>query len=467
MSRHPIQLSLTEAIERVCEGLRDVLEVLDEGGHPLAETIAAVESAGRLMDAARVRAAAPLARDTLAAERLGHASPTAAVATIAGITEKAARERLCVAAGITPDHSISGAPMPATHPEVGRALGAGELGLDAAVLVVRELDAVVSRVPGDELAAVERVMVCLATGNDPASGHPILPVSVDRLSTEIRQLSATIDPDGARPREERAQRRRAFRLGTQDADGLIPVSGRLVPEVGSLLAGMMEAHRRSPRFVDVTDEALMIDAEGDAASLRGTSLGDPRTPDQRRHDALAEILIAASASEGAPRLDGQPVTVVVTVTESDLTAPDALDGDPIGVMSGSRFPVSRAQVERFVDAGGSRTVTLDGTGAVVGISSIQRCFTPTQRLAIAARDGHRCLAPGCTSPHFSLQVHHVIPDRHGGPTTTDNGILLCYWHHRRVDDGPWEYRMWGGLPEIRGPGVPEWTAARASMRAAA
>ncbi len=212
MARHPIQLSLTEAIERVCEGLRDVLVVLDEGGHPLAETIAAVESAGRLMDAARVRAAAPLARDALAAERLGHASPTAAVATIAGITEKAARERLCVAAGVSPDRSISGAPLPAAHPEVGRALVAGELGLDAALLVVRELGAVAARVPGDELAAAERVMVCLATGCDPASGHPILPVSVDRLSTEIRQLSATIDPDGARPREERAQRRRACQL---------------------------------------------------------------------------------------------------------------------------------------------------------------------------------------------------------------------------------------------------------------
>jgi hypothetical protein len=104
---------------------------------------------------------------------------------------------------------------------------------------------------------------------------------------------------------------------------------------------------------------------------------------------------------------------------------------------------------------------------VVGISSIQRCFTPAQRLAIAARDGHRCLAPGCTSPHFSLQVHHVVPDRLGGPTTTGNGILLCFWHHLRVDDGPWEYRMCGGLPEIRGPGIPEWTAARTALRVAA
>lgn len=73
------------------------------------------------------------------------------------------------------------------------------------------------------------------------------------------------------------------------------------------------------------------------------------------------------------------------------------------------------------------------------------------------------LSPGCTSPHYTLQVHHVIPWRNNGPTTTDNGILLCYWHHQRVDDGPWEYRMVGGLPEVRGPGVFEWRRLRTKV----
>jgi hypothetical protein len=66
-----------------------------------------------------------------------------------------------------------------------------------------------------------------------------------------------------------------------------------------------------------------------------------------------------------------------------------------------------------------------------------------------------------------LQAHHVVPYRDGGTTTTDNGILLCYWDHQRIDDGPWRYRIVGGLPQVRGPGIPEWTALRPNVAQAA
>lgn len=160
------------------------------------------------------------------------------------------------------------------------------------------------------------------------------------------------------------------------------------------------------------------------------------------------------------------MTVVVSVDLRDLVA-DGLDGDGIGTMAGSRFPLSRAQVRRLIDGSGFRLAGIDAEGAVVGISSVQRCFTATQRLAIAARDGLRCATPGCTSPHYMLQVHHVTAARHGGPTHTINGILLCYWHHRRVDDGPWEYRMVSGRPEVRGPGILEWMPLRGPLPRAA
>jgi len=225
---------------------------------------------------------------------------------------------------------------------------------------------------------------------------------------------------------------------------------------------MFEAHRRSPRFVDANE------ANGaDSDTLDGQPVADPRTPDQRRHDMFAGILAAASTADSAPRLDGQPVTVIVTVTADDLHNENGLDGDPIGTMAGSSIPVSRAAVERFVDANGYRTATFDKNGAFIGMSSPQRCFTPLMRLGMAARDGHRCFTPGCTNPHFTLQAHHVIPDRDGGPTATDNGILLCYWHHKIVDTGPWEYRMNNGVPEARGPGIPEWSRSRTSWARAA
>jgi hypothetical protein len=120
-----------------------------------------------------------------------------------------------------------------------------------------------------------------------------------------------------------------------------------------------------------------------------------------------------------PQLDGQAVSIIVTFSAHDLENSDGLVGDPIGAMAGSAFPVSRKNVERFIDGGGYRTVTLAKNGSVTGISSLQRCFTHTQRMAIGGRDGFRCGTPGCVSPHYSLQVHHVIPARDGEPTSVE------------------------------------------------
>jgi len=441
---------------------------------PVADVIAAVESVGRFVDCARVRALAPLVGDSVLAQRLGYASPTAAVASIARISERSARARLNVAAAVSPDKAITGAPLPAPRPVLSEALGGGKIGLDAAALIASELASIAGRAPADVLDVAESIMVQLATGIG-STGQPMAAqVSVDFLGGEIRQITAAADPDGARPREERAGRRREFRLGTPDEDGLVPANGRLMPELGSLLAGLLEAHRRSPRFVESDASLSSVDDLASGADLRTADprtadprTVDPRTPGQRRHDAFGEILMAAAAAQGAPRLDGQSVTVVVTVTAADLADHGGLDADPIGTMAGSPFPVSRRTIERFIDAGGYRVVTTDDNGAITAISSPQRCFTPTQRLGIAARDGVCCSTPGCTSPHYTLQAHHVIPDRDDGPTAIDNGILLCYWHHQMVDTGPWQYRMVDGLPRVRGPGIPEWTPTRKPILRAA
>ena len=462
----PPETPATAALAAAREAIGTVSSAILGPGADAVTAITAAEQLGRLADALRVQAAGLIAHDPLAAERLGFTSARDAVASLARVTQRTAQARVRIAAGITENRAITGAPIPAAYPLIAEALRCGELGVDAAELLTRELDGVRGRVTPQALGAAEALVVERAVG-DSASGAPVSTISVDALSIEVRQVTATIDPDGARPREERAVRRRSFRIGTQDADGLIPVSGRLLPEVGGLLSSMIEAHRRSPRFRDVVLEASTDSLDdGDGGSLDDAAHHDSRLPDQRRHDALAEIIGAASSTADAPQLDGQPVTVVVTVALADL-ASDGRDGDAIGTMAGSQFPVSRAQVLRFIDANGYRLVGITDTGAVAGISSVQRCFTPAQRLAIAARDGMRCATPGCTSPHYMLQAHHVTAARHGGPTHTINGILLCYWHHRRVDDGPWEYLMIKGRPYVRGPGLFEWTPLRGTAARAA
>ncbi len=72
-----------EAVVRVSAELRDLVGLLAGSTVGCAETIVAVEAAGRLMDAARVHAAAPLAADPAQAERMGYPSTTAAVSALA------------------------------------------------------------------------------------------------------------------------------------------------------------------------------------------------------------------------------------------------------------------------------------------------------------------------------------------------------------------------------------------------
>ncbi|NYF11658.1 5-methylcytosine-specific restriction protein A [Leifsonia sp. AK011] len=472
--------SITSAAERARAALGELLElVADSAPAEVIEALGAVESVGRLADAVRVRVATPLAENATLAEQFGFRSAADAVADVAQISRRAARTRVAVAAAVGTSRSLTGVELPPQRPALAEALDAGEVGLEAASLIVRELDAVASHTESDVQAAAEQLMVTLASGIDPTTGAAASPVSVDYLTAEVRQIASAVDPDGARPREERALRSRGLRVGAADVDGLRSVNGRLLADTAALLEGLLEAQRRTPKFVDVASAPAGgdIDELTDVTGLPiDPATSDDRTPDQRRHDAFAEILIAATQAEGAPQLNGAPVTVLVTVNADDLgddgyggtdgEQGDGLGGDPIGTMAGTDVPVSRAEVLRYMDAAGYRTVTLQ-KGRIASISSQQRCFTSAQRLAIAARDGLRCATPGCTAPHYVLQVHHVIPDRDGGPTHTNNGILLCYWHHRLVDKGPWRYRMVNGVPQAWKPGLPDWVPVSAAQRLAA
>ena len=49
-------------------------------------------------------------------------------------------------------------------------------------------------------------------------------------------------------------------------------------------------------------------------------------------------------------------------------------------------------------------------------------------------------------------AHHIIAWQDGGPTSLDNGVLLCDHHHRLIHKSSWEVRVAAdGHPEFLPP----------------
>jgi hypothetical protein len=86
-------------------------------------------------------------------------------------------------------------------------------------------------------------------------------------------------------------------------------------------------------------------------------------------------------------------------------------------------PQTRSRTEALLCAARISRVLLDGIGQVRGLESLTDTVTPSQRRALAARDGG-CVARGCTRPAACCDAHHLVPLAAGGPTAMDN-LVHC------------------------------------------
>ncbi len=110
-------------------------------------------------------------------------------------------------------------------------------------------------------------------------------------------------------------------------------------------------------------------------------------------------------------------------------------------------PICPETARRLACDADALRILLGPTGLPLDVGHAVRTATAAIRAAIEARDGH-CVFTGCTAPAAWCDVHHVVHWLYGGPTSCENGALLCERHHTAVHEG--------GFSIARDPGTTTW-----------
>ena len=387
-----------------------------EGCEPgrLVELNRLLGQARRLLDAAAVRVAAEVARQSRPelgasslAKQQGHRNATTMLATTLGTSTSEAARLVEVGEATAPRLLLTGEAVPARHRYVAAAVETGRIGRDAAVAIIHLLDSLDDRVAFDVLDEAERTLVEQAVGLD-----------LLLLRKVLLRAEAHLDPDGVEPKEEDL-RARTFLSVRQESTGAIAVKGLFDPARGAVLLNLIQAM--------VTAELGEQRDEG----TKGNGL-PPRPIPEMQADALIAV---CEHYTGCDRVDESlpGATVIVRVNLEDLQS-----GTGVGLIDGIDQPVSIGTVRRMAASGGVIPWVMGGDSEILDWGRAKRLFTPAQKRAITARDGG-CI--GCGAPPGRSKVHHLSWWCHGGKTDLDNGCLLCASCHAHIHAGEWDIVM--------------------------
>jgi hypothetical protein len=341
--------------------------------HPIDEYLR-LRSETTMLQARAAEVLATIDRDRLH-EEAGYLTTASFVVDRAGDSWDAARRAVAEARGLNEHPHIRDAFAAATldRPRVGMLLAAARVspalfGRDEAVLV-------------DTISGL-------------AMGHAFQAVEYWKQAAD-REASA-------RDAEHLHHRRRLSVSRT--LGGMVRLDGELDPEGGEVVITALRS-LVEPGNLDV---------------------GDPRSPAQRRADALVE-LCADHLAHGDTAVSGG-VRPHLTLS----IRPETLTGIAPGLLGEELVVTSDAARRIACDATVTEITAVGKT--VLDVGRATRTIPPAIRRALAARDGG-CTHPGCGRPDRWCDAHHIVHWADGGPTSLDNLTLLCRRHHRMRHEG--------------------------------
>ncbi|MDQ1543332.1 MAG: hypothetical protein QOK08_970 [Actinomycetota bacterium] len=196
------------------------------GDDELLSLVGDLEEHGRRIDALRVTAAAEVAHRSrrelesaaLSAKK-GCRNASELMQRMTGASGRTVEVWLRLGKRLHGRTTLIGVEGPAEFPTVALALIEGRLGIDKACAIVSVLTPALTAASLDAVAIAESALVQDAPD-----------FTADEVRIQAMVWRAAIDPDGIEPSEERAMASRGIRLG-RVRDGIVPISGDLMPEV--------------------------------------------------------------------------------------------------------------------------------------------------------------------------------------------------------------------------------------------
>ncbi len=217
------------------------------------------------------------------------------------------------------------------------------------------------------------------------------------------------------------------------ATGTLPAAGGLRPQVmvtidyRDLLDRLEHTTAQGPRYRSRTaDTSHGWDSTGGSISTEAPACGEgPRDPGDHTDHGFNGFESATADHAGSTTIPGTGSFTFTGPVPASMVRKIACDADIIPVLLGSE-------------------------GRVLDIGRTTRIFPPHIRKAITARD-QGCAFPGCTIPAPWCEAHHITYWSHGGPTSTDNGTLLCSHHHHLIHKEQWTIHVKTGIPWFKPP----------------
>ena len=284
------------------------------------------------------------------------------------MSKSAASDRLCVGAQLE------------KLPRVAQALSSGEIGFQAASVICHLQE----RIAQVEAVVDEEQWVGMARE-----------WSLKSLSQEAAMTWHGVDPAGFSAKVEEAHERR--QLFVSECGDMYRVDGWLEVDAGVVVKAAIDSLAR-PLGAD-----------------------DPRSPRQRRADALVEAL-----TQGAHPQISVHTTIAGLKGELGAAASELAEGTPI----------SSQTVQRLACDGVLHRV-LKADSMVIDVGRAKRTAQPAQWRGLRARHS-TCGWTGCDRPIGWTQAHHIDFWSEGGKTDLRKMIPLCHYHHRLVHEGGWQ-----------------------------